>query len=155
MPMLLVTNDPNIKSIRDFTEEDRISLAGAGQSVQTRILQMASAEEFGEENYNKLAPLFQPLPHPDGLIAFLSGQVTAYMSSPPFQYQALREPGVHTVLSWYDVTDGPATFVLTWTTSEFRDQNPKTYKAFLEANREATEFINANKREAAEIFLRE
>jgi len=156
MPMYLVTNNPNVKSIRDFTEKDRISMAGAGQSIQTIILQMAAAKEFGEANYNKFSTLYRNLSHPDGLAAFLSGtEITAYFSSPPFQYQALEKPGVRRILNSYDITGGPATFLVAWATGKFRDENPKTYQAFFNAYKEATDYINANKRAAAEIYVRE
>jgi len=156
MPMYLVTNNPNVKSIRDFTDNDRISMAGAGTSIQTIVLQMATAREFGDANYNKFSTLFRNLSHPDGLVAFLSGkEITAYFSSPPFQYQALEKPGVRRILNSYDLSGGPATFLVTWATSKFRDENPKTYQAFFNAQKEATDFINANKRAAAEIYVRE
>ena len=156
MPMYLVTNNPNVKSIRDFTEKDRISMAGAGQSIQTIILQMAAAKEFGDANYNKFSTLYRNLSHPDGLAAFLSGtEITAYFSSPPFQYQALEKPGVRRILNSYDITGGPATFLVAWATGKFRDENPKTYQAFFNAYKEATDYINANKRAAAEIYVRE
>lgn len=156
MPMYLVTNNPNVKSIRDFTDKDRISMAGAGQSIQTIILQMAAAKEFGDANYNKFSTMYRNLSHPDGLAAFLSGtEITAYFSSPPFQYQALEKPGVRRIINSYDITGGPATFLVAWATGKFRDENPKTYKAFFDAYKEATDYINANKRTAAEIYVRE
>jgi NitT/TauT family transport system substrate-binding protein len=156
MPMYLVTNNPSVKSIRDFTDKDRISMAGAGQSIQTIVLQMATAKEFGEANYNKFSTLYRNLSHPDGLAAFLSGtEITAYFSSPPFQYQALEKPGVRRILNSYDISGGPATFLVAWATGKFHDENPKTFQAFFNAYREATDFINANKRAAAEIYVRE
>jgi NitT/TauT family transport system substrate-binding protein len=156
MPMYLVTNNPNVKSIRDFTDKDRISMAGAGQSIQTIVLQMAAAKEFGDANYNKFSTLYRNLSHPDGLAAFLSGtEITAYFSSPPFQYQALQKPGVRRILNSYDISGGPATFLVTWATGKFRDENPKTYQAFFNAYKEATDYINANKHAAAEIYVRE
>ena len=156
MPMYLVTNNPKVKSIRDLTESDRISMAGAGQSIQTIILQMATAKEFGDANYNKFSTLYRNLSHPDGLAAFLSGkEITAYFSSPPFQYEALKHPGVRLILNSYDITGGPATFLVAWATGKFHDENPKTYQAFFDAYKEATDFINANKRAAAEIYVRE
>ncbi|MBI2294270.1 MAG: ABC transporter substrate-binding protein [Betaproteobacteria bacterium] len=156
MPMYLVTNNPNVKSIRDLGENDRISMAGAGTSIQTIVLQMAAAKEFGEANYNKFSTLYRNLSHPDGLAAFLSGkEITAYFSSPPFQYQALQKPGVRRILNSYDLSGGPATFLVAWATGKFRDENPKTFQAFFNAYREATDFINANKRTAAEIYVRE
>lgn len=156
MPMYLVTNNPHVKSVRDFTEKDRISMAGAGQSIQTVILQMATAKEFGDANYNKYGTLYRNLSHPDGLAAFLSGtEITAYFSSPPFQYQALEKPGVRRILNSYDITGGPASFLVTWATSKFHDENPKTYQAFFNAYKEATDWANANKRAAAEVYVRE
>src|SRR5918997_1813463 len=155
MPMYLVTNNPSVKSIRDLTEKDRISMAGAGTSIQTIILQMAAAKEFGDANYNKFSTLYRNLSHPDGLAAFLSGkEITAYFSSPPFQYQALAKPGVRRVLNSYDIT-GPATFLVAWATSKFRQENPRTYQAFVNAYKEATDWINANKRAAAEAYVKE
>ena len=156
MPMYLVTNNPNVKSIRDFTDNDRISMAGAGQSIQTIVLQMAAAKEFGDANYNKFSTLYRNLSHPDGLAAFLSGkEITAYFSSPPFQYQALEKPGVRRILNSYDLSGGPASFLVAWATGKFRDENPTTYQAFFNAYNEATDLINANKRVAAEIYVRE
>jgi sulfonate transport system substrate-binding protein len=155
MPMYLVTNNPNVKSIRDLTDKDRISMAGAGTSIQTIILQMAAAKEFGDANYNKFGTLYRNLSHPDGLAAFLSGQeITAYFSSPPFQYQALEKPGVRRILNSYDIT-GPATFLVAWATGKFRQENPKTYQAFVNAYKESVDWINANKRAAAETYVKE
>lgn len=156
MPNLLVTRNPNIKTIRDFTEKDRIAMAGAGSSVQTIYLQMAVAKEFGPENFKKLNPLMVNLPHPEGLRAMLSGsgEIQSQFTSPPFQNQAL-EQGARVVLNSYDIMGGPNTFLMVWTTTKFRDENPKSYKAIVDALREATDFINANKRRAAEMYVAE
>ena len=157
MPNLLVTRNPNVKTIKDFTEKDRIAMAGAGSSVQTIYLQMAAAKEYGIDNYKKLNPLMVNLPHPEGLRALLSGQgeVTAQFTSPPFQNTALENPAVHTVLNSYDVMGGPNTFLMVWATKKFHDENPKTYKSVLDALKEATDSINADKKRAAEIYVRE
>jgi len=155
MPNLLVTRNPNVKSIRDFTDNDRIAMAGAGSSVQTIYLEMAVAKAYGIENYKKLATLMVKMPHPVGLTALLSGQgeIDAQFTSPPFQYYALEHPGIHTVLNSYDVMEGPNTFLVVWATEKFRNENPKTYKAVFEALDEATAFINAHKQEAAQIYV--
>lgn len=156
MPNLLVTRDPRIKSVKDFTENDRIAMAGAGSSVQTIYLQMAVAKEFGPENFKKLNPLMVNLPHPEGLRTMLSGsgEIKSQFTSPPFQNQAL-EAGASVVLNSYDIMGGPNTFLMVWTTKKFRDENPKSYKAMVDALREATESINANKRRAAELYVAE
>lgn len=155
MPNLLVTTNPKVKSIKDFTSEDKIAMAGAGSSVQTIYLQMAAAKEWGKENYKKLSPLMVNLPHPEGLNAMLSGSggISSQFTSPPFQYMALEKPGVHTVLNSYDVMGGRSTFLVVWGTDKFRTENPKSYKAFLGAMKEATDWINANPRKAAELYV--
>jgi len=132
-------------------------MAGAGSSVQTTYLQMAVAKEYGIENYKKLNTLMVNLPHPEGLRALLSGagEIDALFTSPPFQNQALEAPGIHTVLDSYDVMGGANTFLMVWSTRKFRDENPKAYKAVVDALREATDSINADKRRAAEMYVRE
>ncbi len=157
MPNMLITRNPKIKSLKDFTEGDRIAMAGAGSSVQTTYLQMAAAKEFGIDNYKKLNPLMVNLPHPEGLRALLSGskEITSQFTSPPFQNTALENPEIHTVLNSYDVMGGPNTFLMVWSTKKFRDENPKSYKAVVDALKEATEAINADRKRAAEVYVKE
>jgi NitT/TauT family transport system substrate-binding protein len=52
------------------------------------------------------------------------------------------------------VLGGPATFNLIWTTSKFRNDNPKVYAAFVKALDEAMAMINRDKKWAAETYLR-
>lgn len=155
-PLLLLTRDPKIQSIKDFTEKDRIALPAVKVSNQAIILQMAAAQAFGEANWQKLDPLTVSMAHPDSLNALLSGssEITSYFSSPPFQYRALARDGIHKVLKSYDVVGGKMSFNAIATTNKFRQQNPKTYEAYLAALKEATDIINRDKRAAAEAYLR-
>ena len=75
------------------------------------------------------------------------------MSAPPFQYQELADPRVHTILNSTDGTEGPTTFTVLWTTSQFRERNPRTYKAVLAAFKEATDIVNGDKRAAADLYV--
>jgi NitT/TauT family transport system substrate-binding protein len=157
MPNLLITRNPRIKTLADYTEADRIAMAGAGSSVQTTYLQMAAARQFGVENYKKLNPNMVNLPHPEGLRALLSGskEITSQFTSPPFQNTALENPEIRTVLNSYDIMGGPNTFLMVWATKKFRDENPKSYRAVVDALKEATDAINADKKRAAEIYVKE
>lgn len=157
MPNMLVSIAPEIKTIEDFTDKDKIAMAGAGSSVQTVYLQMAAAKKWGIDNYKKLNPLMVNLPHPEGLNAVLSGSagIRSTFTSPPFQYIALENESVHVVLNSYDIMGGPTTFLMVWGTDKFRTENPKTYKAVLAALNEATDWINANPREAAELYVKD
>lgn len=156
MPLYLNTRNPNVHSIRDFTEKDKIALPAVKVAVQAIILQMAAATEWGEANYAKLDPLTVSMAHPDGLAAMLSpgGEITAHFTSPPFQYKELEKPGIRKILNSFDVLGEPMSFNVVATTAKFRTANPKLYDAFLAALDEATKTINADKRAAAETYRR-
>ncbi|MEW5888973.1 MAG: ABC transporter substrate-binding protein [Pseudomonadota bacterium] len=156
MPLYLNTRNPNVKSLKEFTEKDKIALPAVKVSIQAVTLQMAAEQAFGPGQQNKLDSLTVSMSHPDGQTALLSGasEITAHFSSPPFQYQQLRQPGIRKVISSYEVLGGPATFNLVWTTSKFRGENPKVYDAFVKALDEAIAMINADKKWAAENYLR-
>ena len=156
MPLYLNTRNPNVKTIKDFTDKDKIALPAVKVSIQAVTLQMAAEKAFGEGQQNKLDALTVSMSHPDAQTALLSGagEITAHFSSPPFQYQQLEKPGIRTVLNSYDVLGGPATFNVVWTTSKFRNENPKLYDAFVKAIDEATAIINRDKKAAAETYLR-
>ena len=156
MPLYLNTRNPNVKSIADFTDKDRIALPAVKVSIQAVTLQMAAEKTFGEGQQNRLDPLTVTMSHPDAQTALLSGasEIDAHFSSPPFQYQQLKHPTIHTVLNSYDVLGGPATFNLVWTTAKFRNDNPKLYDAFVKALDEAIAFINRDRKAAAEAYLR-
>jgi len=156
MPLFLNTRNPGVKTIKDFTDRDRIALPAVKVSIQAVTLQMAAEKAFGEGQQNKLDALTVTLSHPDAQVALLSGQseITAHFSSPPFQYQQLKNPAIHTVLNSYDVLGGPATFNVVWTTSKFRAENPRIYGAFVKALDEAIGQINADRKAAAEAYLR-
>jgi NitT/TauT family transport system substrate-binding protein len=155
MPLLLNTRDPNVKTIKDFTDKSRIALPAVKISQQALTLQMAAAQAFGDAEFNRLDPLTVSMSHPDGMQALLSGasEVTAHLTSPPYSYQELEDPKIHSVLNSYDVAGGPTTFTVLWCTGKFRDENPKSYAAVLAAFREATDIVNKDKRAAAELYV--
>lgn len=154
MPLILNTTNPNIHSVKDFTSHDKIALPAVKVSIQAVTLQMAAAKAFGPANYNNLDKYTVTLSHPDGMSAMLSrnSEVDAHFTAPPFQYEELQRPGVHTVLNSYDVLGGPASFNLVWTTKQFHDKNPKTYDAFVAALQEAEDTINRDKHAAAVYY---
>lgn len=156
MPLYLNTRNTKVKTVRDFSETDKIALPAVKVSNQAIFLQMAAEQAFGSGQANKLDTLTVSLSHPDAMTALLSGkEINSHFAAPPFQYQELAEPSIHTVFSSYELLGGAHTFALVWTTSEFRKQNPKTYMAFISAFREAMEFIERDPKGAAEAYLKE
>lgn len=155
-PNYLVTNNPNIKTLKDFGKNDRIAVPAVIVSQQSRLLQIAAEREFGEGKYDVLDGLTVPLAHPDATAALLSGSsaITAHFSNPPFQERELQSAKVHKVLSSYDIMGGGITPTLLYATSKFRAENPKTFKALFDALKEASEWIGTHKAEAAETYIR-
>lgn len=156
MPLYLNTRNPDVKSIRDFTERDKIALPAVKVSFQSVNLQMAAAKEFGQDQYDRLDRFTVSMKHPDGMAALLSGasEITAHFTAPPFQYQELERPGVRTLLNSYDIVGGPHTFTLVWATSKFRQENPRIYASFIKAFDEAIEKINRDKSAAADNYIK-
>jgi NitT/TauT family transport system substrate-binding protein len=154
MPLFLNSRDPRIKTVKDFTPNDRIALPGVKVSPQATTLQHAAADAFGEQSWNKLDPITVNMSHPVGMQAMLtSAEVKSHFTSPPYQYLELEQPGVHRVLSTYEVWGGKLTIFVAWATSRFRNENPRTYQAIYEAIGEATQFINKDRKAAAKIYL--
>ena len=125
--------------------------------MQAITLQMAAAKAYGTKEFAKLDPLTVSMTPPDATIALLKGgnaQITAAFSVPPFQYQQLEDPAVHTVLNSFDVMGGSHTFTAVWTPAKFRDGNPVLYKALVAALKEATEIVNKDKTAAAALVDR-
>lgn len=148
------TRNPNVKSIKDFSDGDRIALPAAKVSVNAIVLQMAAEKAFGEGNAYKLDRLTVSRSYAEGSAALLSGmgEINSAASSPPFYAREIKTPGIHTVLRSYDVLGGPATNNLIWTTQKFHDENPKTYAVFLDAYKAAIDLINKDPVKAAQIY---
>ena len=156
-PYYLTSSNPAVKSIDDFSDKDRIALPAVGVSVQSRILQLASARRWGDAQFNRLDRLQVALPHPEATAALIKGgtEINAHFGNPPFQEQGLAgNPNVHVVLSSYEVLGGPASATVLYTTEKFRRDNPKTYKAFVGALAEAADFIAKHPERAADIYIR-
>ena len=154
-PFLLNTRDPNIKTIKDFKDSDRIAVPAVKSSVQAITLQMAAAKTYGTKEFNKLDPLTVSMTPPDATVALLKGgaQISAAFSVPPFQYQQLEDPAVHTVLNSFDVMGGSHTFTAVWAPAKFRESNPALYKALVAALKEATDIVNKDKKAAAALWI--
>jgi NitT/TauT family transport system substrate-binding protein len=156
LPLQLNTRNPEIKSIRDLTDKNKIALPAVKVSMQAIILQMAAAQTFGEGNYTKLDGLTVSMAHPDAMAAFLSnaGEIDNHFTSPPFIQKELEKPGITKVLNSVDVLGGPISFNVVAATSKFYNENPKLYGVFMQSLQEATDFINADKKGAAEIYIK-
>lgn len=156
-PYYLVSTNPKVKSIADLSEKDRIALPAVTVSVQSRILQYAAAKQWGEKEFARLDKFTQTLPHPDATAAVIAGgtEINGHFGNPPYQEQELAgNPNAHIVLNSYDVLGGPSSATVLYATEKFRNDNPKTYRAFTAALAEAAQYATKNPEGAADTYLR-
>jgi NitT/TauT family transport system substrate-binding protein len=155
MPYILVTRNPNVKTIADLSEADKIAVPTVKISGQAMALQMAAAKLWGMDKHDKLDPFTVSMGHPDAVTAMLSGQshITTHFCVAPFHYYELVKPEMRAVLKSYDVFGGPHTNGIQIATEAFFKDNPKICQAVFNAHEEANAFIKKNPADAAQIYL--
>ncbi len=154
-PMYLLTNNPNIKSIKDFTDSDRIAVASVKISINAIVLDIGVEKALGPGKGNALDDIQVAMAHPEAYAALVShaGGITGYMASSPFQERALTQPGIHKVIDSFEILGGPSTLSVIYAKSDFVDKNPKLVEAFMEAQKEAVDLINNDKAKAIDEYF--
>ena len=156
MPYVLVSRVPAVKGIGDFTPQDRIALPAVKLTGHALALEMACANRWGSSEYGRLDPLTVTLSHPDAMVQLLSpsSTITAHFASSPLNYYELAMPGMHQVLTSYEVLGKRHTNGTLIATRRFHDANPAACAAVLAACEAANAFIANEPRQAAEIYLK-
>lgn len=150
----LNTNRPQIVSLGDFTQADRIAVPGIRTSLSAVVLQMLAAKLLGAQHFAKLDSITVNFPHPEAMRALLQHEngVTAHFTSPPFSTLELRRPGIHQVANSVDVL-GPLTLDVVFSPRRLVDEAPAMVSAFLDALVEANRFIRQDPGTAAAIYV--
>ncbi len=137
----LVTDNPAIKSLRDFSDTDRIAILSPG-STQHALLSIASNQVFGDPD--KFDNQIVSLSHPDAMDALLADtEIVAHFSTPPYIDQELAQ-GMHIVTTGEEIMGQPFTFITGVAMEDFYENQPEEYDAFLIALNTAIDFINNN-----------
>ncbi len=154
-PLVLITNKPDAKSLKDFGPGDKISMP-AIVSPQMYVLQILSEKTFGEGQKDRLKTQVVALPHPESIAALLSGanEVKAYFSTPPFTQIALDSGKAHKIASSEDAFGGRSSFLVLGATKRWLDANPKLVPVLVAAFNEAADYIRNNPKGAAELYLK-
>ena len=154
-PLYFVTRNPELKSLKDLSQKDKIAVPSVKISTQALMLQMAAADLFGQANYTKFDELTVSLSHPDAMIALMNNTsgVNAHFATSPFYEQEMKFPNARVLTTSYDILGGRASALVLIASSKFHEANPKVYKAFLAAQKEAIDAINKDKRKAAQDYV--
>ena len=150
----LMTRKPELKSIADLTDKDRIALPSIKSSAQALFLWSAAEKQFGPGQWGKLDHLAVSLPHPDAMASVLNpgSEITVHAATSPFA-EMEKKAGLHAIADLFSVEGGAVTSLNFVSTEQFRTANPKTFDAVVAAFDEAIEWINAVKRRAAQLYL--
>jgi NitT/TauT family transport system substrate-binding protein len=152
--MVLYTINPNVKTIADFTEKDRIAVPTVGISFNAMMLEMASEKLWNDPH--RLDHLTVGLGHPDAVAAMSAGYghatVTAHIAVQPFTERGLKLPGAHIIADSREVFGGPLTQITLLATKQTKEKNPILFKAVANALEESIKVANKDKRAAAILW---
>ena len=152
--MVLYTINPNVKTIADFTEQDRIAVPSVRISFNAMMLEMAAEKLWNDPH--RLDHLTVGLGHADAVAALSAGYgkatVTAHIGVQPFTERGLRLPGAHVVADSREVFGGPLTQVTLLASRQTKDKNPTLFKAVANALAESIRRCGADKRAAAVLW---
>jgi NitT/TauT family transport system substrate-binding protein len=154
-PMYILTNKPGIKSLADFTPDDRIAVPAIRSSLQALGLMAAAERQFGAGQANKLDNLTVAMQHPDAVAALIApnSQISGYVSSSPYQEMLLKRPGISKITDSFTAFGGPSTFSVVYAKDAFVQNNPKVMQAFYAALRQALASIAADRGGSTDKYL--
>ncbi len=152
MPLVLLSNQPNVHTLADLRPADRIAMPTLS-SPQMYLLEMQSEKIFGQ--YDRLRSQVVALSPADALAALMAdaGPVTAYFSSPPFTQIALKDARIHQILNSEEVIGGKASFLIMGAAKRYLEAHAKIPQAIDAAMDEAARIIDDDPRRAAQIYL--
>ena len=152
--MVLYTINPDVKTIADFTEQDRIAVPSVGISFNAMMLEMAAEKIWNDPH--RLDHLTVGLGHSDAVAALSAGYgrstITAHIAVQPFTSRGLKLPGAHVIADSREVFGGPLTQITLLATKQTKEKNPTLFKAVANALDESIRVANADKRAAAILW---
>ena len=147
-PHKIMTNNPNIKSLKDITDE-KIALVNIG-SIQHILLAMAAKEQLGDAH--ALDENIAAMAHPDGMSSLISGSVDCHLTTSPYVFKEAEEDGITEVEALESVWPSGKSFIVAVASTDLQENNPELYDAVVAALAEAIDYINNNTAAAAEML---
>lgn len=152
-PYVLLARKAALSTIRDFHAGDHIAVPALKISGPALMLEMAAAQEWGVEHYDKLDPLVVARPDEAASEALQSGKgsLDAHFSQTPYADDELANSAIHRVMDSFDIA-GPHSAAALAATARFHDANPKLCVAILSALEQADDLIKTKPGSAAEMY---
>ena len=155
LPYVITSTDPEIKTIADLGKCTKIPVPSLKVSSPAVSVQMAAVKLYGLKEFARFDPLTVVMSPADATVALLSGagEINCSVALPPFMQFQLQNPKVHTVATSFDLSGGPTTYTVAYTSAKFHDGNPKLYQAVYEAMVEATDRVANDIQSAARYWV--
>jgi NitT/TauT family transport system substrate-binding protein len=155
IPLVLVTRNPNVKTVADFGPDDRIAVPTVKLSSQAIVLQMEAEKLMGVPGRARINAQTVSMGHPDGVIAMQnkSAQITSHFTMSPYAEMELKQPGTRQILTSNQVLGGPMSIAIIFGSVKFHDENPTVVQAMNAALDEALDLIAKDKAAAAAAYL--
>lgn len=145
----IVTSRPEIKTLADFTGEDRIAILSPG-CTQHILLCMLAEQQLGDPM--ALDGQLVSMSHPDALQALLSGtEITAHVATPPYLQQEV-EAGMSVMATGEEIMGRPFTFISCVAMTRFYEEHRELYDGFIRALERSIEYLNQNMEECVRIL---
>ena len=147
-PQAIMTNNPNLKTLRDITPETRIAVVNIS-GIQHIFLAMLAKNELGDAHAmdnNVVA-----MSHPDGMAALLAGSVDCQVATAPYLFKE-RDAGMYTCSSIDTVWPVGNTFIVGVASANLKEKHPEVYDALIRAMADATDYLTYQKEAAAEAL---
>lgn len=147
----LVSKDTNLTSLKDLTNEHRIILPQPG-SIQHILLQMASKTQL--EDAYALDNQLLSMAHPDGVVAFTSGQENMlHFTTPPYIQENLKNEKAFTLLDGESSFGGSFTFIVGICRADVYEDEA-VYNAFVDALSASIDYMNTFPEEAIDLLAK-
>ena len=151
--MVLYTINPNVKTIADFTEQDRIAVPSVRISFNAMMLEMAAEKIWNDPHH--LDHLTVGLGHSDAVAALSAGYgratITAHIGVQPFTSRGLKLPGAHVSRIVARCLADRSRKSRCWPRNR-RKRRIRLFKAVADALDESIRVANADKRAAAILW---
>ncbi|HET8996210.1 MAG TPA: hypothetical protein VFN42_06040 [Acetobacteraceae bacterium] len=154
-PFLLLTRNPAVQSLADFTPKDSIAVSRVRLSTPAVCLEMAAARQWGPGLYSRLDPLTFSLPDRQAEESLLAARppVNTHYAPAPYYYDELATRGIHLVVKSNDTLGGPHANGLLVAAPYFDPGTTAVAQAVLAAQEEANLLIRQQPVAAARTYL--
>lgn len=145
----LISKDARISSLKDLTSDHRIILPQPG-SIQHILLQMAAKDQLGDPH--ALDDQLLSMSHPDGVVAFTSGQENLlHYTTPPFIQENLKDDDAFELLDGETSFGESFTFIVGMCRADVYEDTA-LYNAFVSALTESINYMNTHPQASLEIL---